>query len=298
MMSTLRLLRFILMVISGVCGTFFNCSIVGLNFRFWRDITISGSYKKILFVIGLVNIFMQGILIFEGIFDTLPFGRDQTRLLLIMTLEFALFGVSIWSTTWLSMFCCLRLLNSSHWLFLKIRVKFFSWLSYLIVASALVSLAINLPIFWTTTLDNPYNTSEFTNMSGQRITVDYYYMIFSLVFSFSFPFSMTCVSIGLSVSTLLRHIWRISNSDSHLTSAQLQGHHQAVRTMVIRVVVDFLFFLIIVIGIANSSILNSLAYSLLWMIIVTYPTSQAFILIFGNPKLRSGVWGVLKALGK
>ncbi|XP_075141491.1 taste receptor type 2 member 41-like [Leptodactylus fuscus] len=248
MKSTMKIVRFIIMVITGICGTFLNSFIVALNFRFRRDITASGSYKKLLFIIGLINIIYQGILIIKTIFETFDFDMDINGYFFIITFKFTAIGVNVWNTTWLSIFCCLCLLDSSNSFFLKIKSKFFSTVSYLFVGSVLVSMAIHFPFFWTTTLDIPQNTTEYPTISGYRLHMDYYYVIFSLLFGFSIPFFMTCVSIALSVTTLLRHVWRIRHSDSHLTSEQLQGHYRAVRTIVIRVILDILFFLVIVLG--------------------------------------------------
>lgn len=294
MKSTLKIVRLIIMVITGVSGTFLNAIIVVLNFRFWRDITTSGSYNKILLFIGLINLIFQGILILDCIFETFALYLPCRNLFLVVfTLELAHIGVNVWNTTWLSIFCCVRLVNSSNSFFLKIRAKFFSFLPHLIVFSVLVSAAINLLFFWTTKIQ-PQNATDHPNMSGHGIMMGTYYIIFSSLFGFGLPFFMTGVSIGLSVITLLRHIWTMRSSDSHLTSAQLQGHYRAVRTMVIRVILDILFFCVTAIGMAFPSLLNSPVYSVLWIIVMTYPTSQAFILIFGNPKLKSAAYDLMK----
>ncbi|XP_075687748.1 taste receptor type 2 member 40-like [Rhinoderma darwinii] len=296
MRLALKIVRFIVMVITGVCGTFLNSIIVLLNFRFWRDNATSETHNKILFLIGLVNILLQATLIVDTIFETFySYLLDKNFLLFLFSLEFTLIEVNIWNTTWLSIFCCVRLVNFSHWFLLKIKAKFFAFFPQLIIGSVLVSTAMNLPLYWTTTLDIPHNVTYCTT-SGRRFIVNYYYIICSSLFGFSVPFSMTCVSIGLSVTTLLRHMWRMGGRDSHLTSAQLQGHSRAVRTMVIRVILDIIFSIVTVIGTSVSVILNSPVYSVLWIIVLTYPTSQSLILIFGNPKLKSAVYGFLKVL--
>ncbi|XP_066434038.1 taste receptor type 2 member 41-like [Eleutherodactylus coqui] len=286
--------RSVILVITGVTGTFINSIIVLLNFRFWRDVTTSKSYNRLLFVIGLTNTILQAHFIFDAILKIYSlYLLNENLLLCVITFGFTLVDVNIWNTTWLSLLCCVRLVNSSHCFYLKIKAKFFSSLPLLIVGSVLFAVTINLPLFWTTKLHIPTNTTD-SPASGYFISLDAYYIIFSSLFGFSVPFCMTCVSIGFSISTLLGHIRRMERSDSHLTSAQLQGHYRAVKTMVIRVFLDFLFFFIIVLGVSVPLILNSTTYSVLWLAVLTYPTSQAFILVFGNPKLKSAVCGLIK----
>ncbi|KAG9468399.1 hypothetical protein GDO78_022820 [Eleutherodactylus coqui] len=290
----LRITRLVILAITAVTGTFINSIIVVLNFRFWRDVTTSNSYNRLLFVIGLTNTILQVLFIFVTILETFSlYLLDENLLLYMITFCFTLIDVNIWNTTWLSLLCYVRLVNSSHCFYLKIKAKFFSSLPLLIVDSVLFAAAINLPLIWTTKLHRATNITD-SSASGYFITLDAYYIIFSSLFAFSVPFSMTCISIGLSVSTLLRHIRRMELSDSHLTTAQLQGHYRAVKTMVIRVLLDFLFFFIVVLGVSEPLILNSTVYYVLWTAVLMYPTSQAFILVFGNPKLKSAVCGLMK----
>ncbi|KAG9462198.1 hypothetical protein GDO78_014701 [Eleutherodactylus coqui] len=286
--------RLVILVITGVTGTFLNSIIVVLNFRFWKDVTTSKSYNRLLFVIGLTNTILQAFFIFDTILQTYNlYLLHENVLSFMITFGFTFIDVNIWNTTWLSLLCCVRLVNSSHCFYLKIKAKFFSSLPLLIVGSVLFAAAINLPLFWITKLHIPANTTD-SSASGYFITVDNYYIIFSPLFGITVPFCMTCVSIGFSISTLLGHIRRMERSDSHLTSAQLQGHYRAVKTMVIRVFLDFLFFFIIVLGSSEQLILNFIAFTCVRIAVLTYPTSQAFILVFGNPKLKSAICRLIK----
>ncbi|XP_075175994.1 taste receptor type 2 member 41-like [Anomaloglossus baeobatrachus] len=297
MNSTLRIAKFTIMVITGVCGAFLNSCIVALNFRFWRDTTTSGAYKKILLAIGITNILFQGILIFDSICETFNFYFLCEHLLLsLLVFEFTLIKVNFWNTTWLSIFCCARLVNYNHQFFLRIKAKFISFLPHLIVGSVLVSATINSQLPWTTILHHYQNSTDYQHLSTPIIIFDHYYIIFCTLFGFIIPFSVTFVAIGLSVTTLVRHIKRIESGDSNLTSDQRRGHHRAVRTMVIRVLLDLLFFIVVVLAILDPILLNSSILYALWIQVLMYPTSQALLLILGNPKLKSAVCGLMNAL--
>ncbi|CAN2390120.1 hypothetical protein PRIEUP_LOCUS156 [Pristimantis euphronides] len=295
MWTVLIIARLVILSITGVCGTFLNSIIVVLNFRSWRDVATSKSYNKILFVIGLINSIIQVHINLDTIFETFHVYL-LSRNLLVYTFTFCmiLISINVWNTTWLSIFCCVRLFSSSNWFFLRMKVKFLSSLPLLIVGSILVSSAINLPLFWTTKVEIPQNTTS-SPISGYKMTMDYHCIVFVSLFDICLPVSMSCVSIGLSVTTLVGHIRRMGSSDSHLTSAQLQGHYRAVWKIVIRVFLDFFFYTVVVIGTSVEFLLNSPVMSYLWMTVLLYPTSQASILILGNPKLRSAVYGLMRS---
>ncbi|XP_073502358.1 taste receptor type 2 member 41-like [Phyllobates terribilis] len=209
MRSELKIARFILMVITGVCGTFLNSFIVAVNFRFRRDITTSGGYKKILISIGLINLLLQGNLIFDSICETCNYYLlDENLLLVVLALHFTLINVNIWNSTWLSMFCCVRLVNFNHPVLLWIKTKFIAFLPRFMVGSVLVSATINSQLPWTTMLQSYQNSTDYQNMSGQRIIFDYYYIIFCTLFGFIIPFSVTSVSIGFIVTTLIYGLQR------------------------------------------------------------------------------------------
>ncbi|XP_075175992.1 taste receptor type 2 member 143-like [Anomaloglossus baeobatrachus] len=297
MRTELKIARFIFTLITGVCGTFLNSSIVALNFRSWKDTTTSGGNKRILLSIGLINILFQGSLMVDNICESFSLYFVSERLFIgLLAFELTLINVNVWNTTWLSIFYCVRLVNYNHGVFLWIKAKFSTFLPQLLVGSVLISATINFQLPWTTILQRYQNTTQYQNMSGIFIIFDYYYTIFCILFGFIIPFCVTCVSIGFSVITLVRHICSIGYSDSHLTSDQLHAHYQAVRTMVIRVLLDLSFFLVVVIAISDPVIINSFAFTILWMKVLMYPTCQALLLILGNPKLKSAVCGLMKAL--
>ncbi|XP_069591797.1 taste receptor type 2 member 41-like [Ranitomeya imitator] len=297
MRPQLKIARFILTMITGVSGIFLNSAIVALNLRFRRDTTTSGNYKKILISIGLINILFQGSLIFDSICETFDYYLlNEDLLLFLLAFEMTFINVNVWNTTWLSMFCFVRLVNSKHRVLLWIKTKFIAFLRYILAGSVLVSATFHFQLPWTTMLQSYQNTTEYQNLSGKRIIFHQYYVIFCILIGFILPFCVTCVSIGFSVTTLVRHIWRIGSSDSSLSSDQLQGHYQAVRTMVIRALLDLSFFVVSVLSLSDSVVINSPVLSFLWMIILLYPTSQALLLILGNPKLKSAVYGLIKTL--
>ncbi|XP_073502370.1 taste receptor type 2 member 40-like [Phyllobates terribilis] len=284
MISALRLLRLILLILTGISGTLLNSSAMVLYFVLWRRMSDWCNYNGILLVISLVNLFYQWCLTVDNVFKYSEIYEmfDERLCLVLFSLQFALVGVSLWNTTWLCIFYCARLVSSSHWLLLRIKEKFFSFLPQLMAGSVVWSVAITMPLFWATSKETAENQTDVVTICSRRMDVDY--IVFSPVIGFCIPVSMTCLSIGLSVRTLVRHIHTMRNS--HISSPQLQGHVQAIRTMIIRVYFEISFFVVIVLGTFTSLSSNSTMIAIRWLNALIYPTSQALLLIFGNPKVK------------
>lgn len=290
-MSALRMIWLILILLTGMSGTLLNSLVAVVYFRLWRGMSDWCSYNGILLLIGLVNLFYQWCLTVDSLFKYSHMYDlfDKKLCLFLFSLQLTLVGVSLWNTTWLSIFYCTRLVNSSHWLFLWIKDKFFLFLPQLMAGSVLFSVVITLPLFCATSMEIPQNRTGKLTLCSYNVDVND--IILSPVIGFCIPVPITCLSIGLSVRTLVRHIWRMRRS--HIAAPQLQGHFQAVRTMVVRLVLEIIFFIIIVIGTFTSLSSNSTMKSICWTNTLTYPTTQALILITGNPKLKKKLWDCL-----
>ncbi|XP_073416663.1 taste receptor type 2 member 41-like [Dendrobates tinctorius] len=259
-----------------------------LYFVLWRRMSDGCNYNGILLVSSLVNLFYQWCLTVDNLFKYSEMF-DESLCPVLFSLQFMLVGVSLWNTTWLSVFYCTRLVTSSHWLFLRIKDKFFSFLPQLMAGSVVWSVVITMPLFWATRMESTENKTDVVTICSRSMDVDY--MVFSPLIGLCIPVSMTCLSIGLSVRTLVRHIHTMRNS--HISSPQLQGHFQAVRTMIIRVYLEISFFVVIVLGTFTSLSSNPTMIAIRWLNALIYPTSQALLLIFGNPKIKKKLCGCL-----
>ncbi|KAG8536690.1 hypothetical protein GDO81_025843, partial [Engystomops pustulosus] len=284
MTSLMRIIKFILIIVTGMSGNYLNSFIVVVYFGIWRRMSDWCNHNVILLVIGLVNLSYQWCLTLDNVFKYLQIYEkfDQKLCLFLFVLQFTLVGASLWNTTWLSIYYCTRLVSSTQRLFVMIKEKFFSLLPQLMAGSTLWSVIITLPLFWAKNMEISQNETNDLDICSYK--VDPYYIIPGLVLGFLLPVPMTCVSIGLSVRTLVRHIWRMRRS--HLMSPQLQGHFQAIRIMMIRVFCEIFFFVIIVIGNFTSLSSNSTMEIIYWITVLFYPTSQALILVLGNSKIK------------
>ncbi|KAM5152765.1 taste receptor type 2 member 9-like [Mantella aurantiaca] len=270
-----------------------NASILAMYFIHWKSIRNSIVYDRILLSIVLMNISLQICLTVDGVLDTLEtfVVLGKNTFLIMFTLQFAFFYASAWNTAWLSVFYYSRLVSFSHPYLLRMKAMFLSSVPQLMVGSVLSSVVINLPFFWLTEANAVQNRTLTTPMSGYNVAIHPGFTVFNSLVGFVLPLAVTCLCIGQCVTSLLRHVWRMNLSESHLTSSQLQGHIRAAGTMIMRLLLDLTFYLIVIIGVLKSFRLPVIYSICSWISNLTYPTAQSLILIHGNPKLKSKVFG-------
>ncbi|XP_073490755.1 taste receptor type 2 member 4-like [Aquarana catesbeiana] len=220
--------------------------------------------------------------------DTLVrfFNLGKNVYLSMFTLELAFFYASTWNTTWLAMFYYVRLVNFSHPYLLRMKAIFLSSVPQLIMGSVLGSIIITLPLSWLTEVNPLHNVTLLTNESAYDTNINFSFSMCNSFFGCFLPITLTCLCIGKCVTSLLRHVWRINLSKSHLTSSQLQGHIRATRIMIMKLVLDLTFVLLATVDLLTSFQNDTLVFCTC-IIALMYPTLQCLILILGNPKLKS-----------
>ncbi|XP_063807371.1 taste receptor type 2 member 40-like [Pseudophryne corroboree] len=243
MVSAVILTKFIITLITGISGTIAGCSVFHVYIKHRRETSNLGVCDKIQLVTVLTNLLLQGVMTVHGSFEY--FGvylmlENNMLLLLMFTAQHVLIVVSFWNTAWLSIFYSVSLVNVSHQFLHRNKARFISSVPQLVMGSLLWSIVSNIPTFFTATVENVRNNTD--DPFGYIILWNSYDVIIGSLIRFFIPFSMTCLGIGVSVRSILRHIWRMTQEDSHLTSAQLQGHVRAVRSLVVRFILDILFF--------------------------------------------------------
>ncbi|XP_077305963.1 taste receptor type 2 member 41-like [Lithobates pipiens] len=235
----------IAVLLAGLSGTMINSFLLTLYLLQWKN-SRNSVCDQIQMSIAVTNDFLQVCLSFDGMLDTLGmfFRLSKNALLAMLTLQYSFFYASVWNTAWLSMFYFVQLVNFSHPYLLRMKAVFLSSVPQLIVGSSLGSIIITLPLFWVTEVNPIQNVTLLTVASAYDFNINFSFSMCNSFFGCILPITVTCLCIGQCVTSLLRHVWRINLSESHLTSSQLQGHIRATRIMIMRLVLDLIFSLL------------------------------------------------------
>ncbi|XP_077305984.1 taste receptor type 2 member 8-like [Lithobates pipiens] len=241
-----RILRAICLTVTFILGVFFNSLIAVVYFKDWRQSVKSRVCERILLSTAIANVLLQCFITLDGvlyIYGTYVLFIKEVYIFDYVFL-FLLIEFSFWHTCWLSIYYCLKIVTFSQQIFLWMKTKFFSFVTQVLIGTAAASLLINLPFVWTVDIHFLQNLTS-TAENNYIIDLNLSYIIFNMMLGCCLPFLLTFTSMGLSVTYLLWHVFRVKSDASQFKAVQLEAHITAVRTMVVRLMVDLTFFLII-----------------------------------------------------
>ncbi|XP_073416716.1 taste receptor type 2 member 1-like [Dendrobates tinctorius] len=277
--------KFVLMVITFTLGTALNSMIISVYYGDWRRRGQSFSFcDQILLTIALTNLTMQMFpaLILTILFFFIDLPDIQLYLLHICIFSNFVTNLHFWNTAWLSSYYCFKLVSCSHQPFTWLKSHFSSSIVQIVGISLVVIFLINLPINWMAENTMVHNETRY------YLDVRSPYVAFSLLLGCGVPFLVTVTCIGLSVTFLLRHVWRIKRNRSEITSRpQVKGHVRAVRVKVLQTLLNVTLHIAYSGFFVLSWRLGSIADGIFHFLVLINPTADALILITGNPKLKS-----------
>ncbi|XP_063789026.1 taste receptor type 2 member 41-like [Pseudophryne corroboree] len=280
----------IILSIIGIHGIIINSAILSVYIRVWRTSNRLGASDPILLSMALTNLLLvcQLLLTYCLSYHTQMDIRISLFLSYVLNV---LYNMSLWNTAWLSICYCVKLVTVTHRIFLWVKMWFPSSITKLLIGSAIWSVLVNLPIIWTTQIMFLQNGNVTDGSVHYAMMVNVPYTVLNLLLSYILPFTLTAICIGLSVTSLLHHVWRIrQNVSQDSSSPQLQALVRAAVTMTLHVVLDLTFLIILLYSFAAPFNVSPVIITLFWVYLISYPSVQSFILIFGNPKLKRSLF--------
>ncbi|XP_040296122.1 taste receptor type 2 member 40-like [Bufo bufo] len=243
-------------------------------------------------VIGVVNIALQCLLVYQGLisifFISLMFVRKFYAPFIVSTLTLIYF--TYWLTAWLCIYYCVTITNFNHPVFVWSKRNISVYLPHLLLLSAAGCFFITLPTIWTTSVTisllSPVNSTRDTIFISGTFNFQPFQLQTASFMGCCLPFLLILVSIILTVSSLLRHVRKMRQKDSGLSQAKDKAHIKAIRTM-------FQFLFISIIFYINEILFFSMSFNpedpriaVCWMIFMSFPAAESLIIVFANPKLR------------
>ncbi|XP_073502364.1 taste receptor type 2 member 40-like [Phyllobates terribilis] len=274
-----------LSAISWLSGVLLNSSVVTMYFRNWRmKVRFSVCDRMFLFM-ALNNITLQSYLFYDTcVFIFLRCHQLNSYIYQLIFGYASIYG-NFWHTAWLSLYYCLKVVNSQHHLITQVRRKLSSSIIQVLVATLVGLVFINLPFIWTMKFKKSQNGTKAQCFFEMNIQ----YIYFNVGLGCYLPFIMNVACIGFSVGSLLRHMWRMRrNAFQSTPSPQLQGYVRASRTMILQLLLNSFIFPAVAGMFLSEFDFFHMSNIIVWMVLMLYPTAQAFTLILGNSKLYKG----------
>ncbi|XP_069841083.1 taste receptor type 2 member 140-like [Dendropsophus ebraccatus] len=275
-------------------GTALNFIIIAIYYGDWRRRQRLSPCDQIFLSIALINLAQQGFAT-HSIFMNIIFSNVlnlRLWLLYVYTIFLTLSYFHFWNTSWLSIYYCLKLVNCSGRHFTWMRSRLSSSMAEILGVTLVVVFLITLPFPWMVEIIPDHNMTRI--VTGDLLNTRSPYVTVNLLLGCIFPFFETLICIGLSVTSLLRHVRRMKKSRSEFSSGpQVSGHIRAVRVMTLQAFLNASLQLS-----ASGLILTSLNPGVILdgiftLILVINPSAEALTLITGNPKLKSRLLRIL-----
>ncbi|XP_069591787.1 taste receptor type 2 member 9-like [Ranitomeya imitator] len=280
-------------VVLGVGG---NSWIVYINLMDWGRGFCLSLPDQILSFMALINAVMENLLCFDVISIATGFF-DNTNQIHLKILDVLIFLIScnIWLTAWLSIYYYMRIVRFSGGFLLEIKMKISKLLPKLMVVSIIESFIIALPSFWNnyTKIETIGNATLNSSEENTLLRISTPYRITAYL-GCGVPLMFTLIPIGLTLSSLWRHMKRMKTNKAMSSRPQTQAHITAVRTMVLLVTAHTGFHAISIYVLKRSLNFVDILMNFCGYFIILYPAIQAFVMITGNSKLKQASKGLLR----
>ncbi|XP_075141487.1 taste receptor type 2 member 40-like [Leptodactylus fuscus] len=283
----------------GLSTVVFNSWIIHVNAKDWRRGVHLNLPDQILTFLGLNNILWQAVFSFDmsSIQTNLYTSFDQIH---IGWIGFMLFlgSTNIWFTAWLSIYYCMKIVNFTSRILLVCKMRISRLLPKLMVGSIVVSFIGSLVSFWNIypVINHKVIENSTYNLTSEQafISITPSYQIVAFL-GCILPLILTLIPIGLTLSSLWRHLRRMNMNTSDSHQPRTQAHVRAARTMVLLVSLhtDRIISSMYILSKGFNFYDVDVSIFVCWYFILWYSTAQALVLIQGNSKLRKASKGIL-----
>ncbi|KAG8535834.1 hypothetical protein GDO81_027671 [Engystomops pustulosus] len=290
------LTRWILIIILGILNTVtsftLNLSILVLGAKSVRTGQRMNPGDLLHRVIAVVTMIIQCLLVSQGLvwsfFTSLLFIRWFYAPSIMGTLTLMYF--TYWLTAWLCVYYCVTICNFNHPFFIWSRRNISTHLPHLLLLSAVGCFLFNFPTVWTArvkvTLQFAANSTRGPTIIRGSFKFQPYYLHMSSFMGCFLPFSLNFLSIITTVTSLLRHVFKLRQKDSVLSRAKDRAHLNAIRTMCQFLGISMIFYSNEILFFSKSPDPEDLYTIVGWVIFMFFPTAVPLAIIFSNPKLR------------
>ncbi|XP_053567022.1 taste receptor type 2 member 40-like [Bombina bombina] len=282
----------------ALTGLFFNGFVVTRNCIWWLQtkklqtidiiITSLGLSRFCLIVINIYNIWSH-------VFWTIA----NTSLVISASFTVFISYCSIWFSTLLCVFYCVKITNYNYRLFIYVKQNISRILPWLYLVSVTASLICSLPdsmLF--SSLYTVNSTIAFSNSSVDNVNMDinpFGWFKMALVGSF-IPLLMFCFAISLLIASLWNHTRHMNRTDSGFRNPQLDAHFSAIKNMLLFLVLYIIYFIPAYMWHFVNPAQNMIWISFFRIVFMVYPSLHTVILIFSNIKLKQALMSIMHCL--
>ncbi|XP_040178104.1 taste receptor type 2 member 9-like [Rana temporaria] len=277
--------------LTGITG---NAFILLVHFLDWLKIYEFNPCDVIINCISTSNMFLQGAVLFNEVcFYMYPvFLYHKWVINSLVAIMTSLAFCSLWCSTCLCFYYCVKIANFSGMLFQKLKTKLPRMVPWMLILSFAMSCSAGIPAYWDLYMAVSSVTTNFTSNITLALSFDVksrcgclfqMYMFFSSV-----AFAIIFFTAGAIITSLCKHMMRMKQNSEGSGTGKINSHLSAAKTVTSLLLIYLIFYAALnFIYNGSSSEVGSLFYSLCFIVAASFPTINSFILIMGNRKLTN-----------
>ncbi|XP_040211599.1 taste receptor type 2 member 40-like [Rana temporaria] len=252
--------------------------------------------ELIYFFMGFANIFIQAMLTVLNLFyNHWPdlFNKREVYLALF-TLFSCLMQYSSWLTAWLCAHYCITIANINHPALVRLKRVLSSFRLHVFVMSILPFVLCLVPIWFVSValdVQCPDLCTFLSTFHAVHVLSPAYTTVNLLVTSI-LPFALSFLSTGITAFSLIRHMWRMKQKSSGMFPPNLQVVINATKTMILFLTLSVSFYVSeLLIFLMTKLDISQILRVTSWLVVMSYPTAQAAIIIQANSKMKTWFLG-------
>ncbi|KAM4034420.1 LOW QUALITY PROTEIN: taste receptor type 2 member 39-like [Anomaloglossus baeobatrachus] len=282
--------------ILSLFGFFGNIFILIVHFLDWLKTCELNPCDLIINCIVISNISLQGTVLFNEIcfFMFLAFFAQDWVLNALGAIMSSLAFCSLWCSTCLCFYYCVKIINLSGTCFYKMKSALPMMVPWLLVFSIAISWTVGLPAYW----DIYRNPSFiFSNSSGNETWItsinlniksrcnclfSVYMMVSAVAFTVIFN------TAGTIIYSLYMHMKKMKQNSESFGSSKVNSHLSA-ETVTLLLILYLTFYGALNVIFNETTEIGTLIFSLCFIVVSSFPVLNSIILITGNRKLSNAV---------
>ncbi|XP_071985506.1 taste receptor type 2 member 117-like [Engystomops pustulosus] len=279
---------FISFLVSRILGNLFILIVHSQNWLKTHDFNPS---ILIINSIAFINIFFQGTLTFHRVtaFVFLKFYLQSLMVIPVVAILISLTFSSLWCSTCLCFYYCIKIVNFSSSFFYKIKAKIPVLVPWLLIIFIAKSWAIGLTAYWDLYMYiNPMTDSTTNNetlifsysLNSRCKCIYQIYMLFAAV-----AFAIILVTAGSIVISLCKHMKRMKKNSEDSGNSRLHSHLSAAKTVTSLFLLYLIFYSSLISVFSEAENNDSFIFILSFVLASCFPTFNSIVLIIGNRKL-------------
>ncbi|XP_040211671.1 taste receptor type 2 member 134-like [Rana temporaria] len=278
-------------ILSSCSGMFLNVLVASSSFGAWRKDKFQTSQDLIVFFMGSSCAVFSGfqfLIDMSSYFWVSPFQGPNLCLIAINSIYNFIVFFSISMTAWLCVFYCVKIVSLNHHFLIAMKSGFLANLPRLIAGTFFISsVLLIVPIcvaFTSIPVESADNSTIYCQKVNHTLMDNVFFITGKSTLIVVVPFLLIMLSLGTTVTSLVRHVRRIQIS-SVLHNSNVQAHVKAAKIMTLLLILNVSFYLSsvilnwkVVIGnhFVNLILVNVIIYYIFWPL-------QALTLLFRNP---------------